>query len=93
MTPNVESNTLASLEDAISCTEAERTYKDRLKRWAIARFAPNKTLVIVDRFRSRSDADGYVQVLRQRYSAETFVVIVDKQGSSETALISSAPLN
>jgi hypothetical protein len=87
MLPNVESNTLASFSDAIADSESPKTYKDRLKRWAIARMMEEKQLTIVDRFRSRSDADGHLRVFQQRYPTATFVVIADHQDYN------AAPLN
>jgi hypothetical protein len=81
MTPNVESNTLASFEGAISYSEQEKTYRDRLKRWAISRLSKDGQLTIVSRFRSRSDADGHLRLLQHRYPNETFVVIVDQESA------------
>jgi hypothetical protein len=41
-------------------------YKDRLKPWAIARQCPNFQWIIIARYKSRSDADGHLLLLRQR---------------------------
>jgi hypothetical protein len=42
------------------------TYKDCLKPWAVARLLPNLQWAIVGRYRNRSDADGHLQLCRQR---------------------------
>ena len=52
-------------------------YRDRLNCWAIARLLPNLQRAIVARFRSRSDADGYLQFLRQHMPEADFVVLFD----------------
>jgi hypothetical protein len=54
-------------------------YKARLNGWAIARIAPNAERVIVARFRSRSDADGYMRHLRQETPNTAFEVVFDHQ--------------
>lgn len=58
-------------------------YKERLKSWAIVRIHPNKEQTIVDRFRSRSDADGRLQCLRQSLPDVSFLVVFDRQQASE----------
>jgi hypothetical protein len=55
------------------------TYKKRLNAWAIARSVSDMERVIVARFRSRSDADGYLRHLRQEIPNSTFEVVVDYQ--------------
>ncbi|MBM0741208.1 hypothetical protein JOY44_06170 [Phormidium sp. CLA17] len=72
MTSNAEINSLAPDLDA-------KSYKQRLNRWAIAQLMPNKQLVIVARYRSRSDADGHLLFFKQQSPEATFVVIVDKK--------------
>ncbi|MBD2449619.1 hypothetical protein H6G76_21100 [Nostoc sp. FACHB-152] len=54
-------------------------YKERLNGWAIARLQPNAEREIVARFRSRSDADGYMQRLSQMMPNASFVVVFDCQ--------------
>ncbi len=56
-----------------------KTYKKRLNAWAIARSIPDMERVIVARFRSRSDADGYLRHLRQEIPNSNFEVVVDYQ--------------
>ncbi|MEG4270777.1 MULTISPECIES: hypothetical protein [unclassified Microcoleus] len=51
------------------------TYKDRLHCWAIARLLPSEQWIIVARFRSRSDADGHFQFLRQTIPQVKFEVL------------------
>ncbi|HLP88558.1 MAG TPA: hypothetical protein VK184_08215 [Nostocaceae cyanobacterium] len=57
----------------------QSTYKQRLNPWAIARLLPNMQRVIVGRFRSRSDAEGYLRCLRQLIPVASFVVVFDCQ--------------
>ncbi|MBD2384127.1 hypothetical protein [Cylindrospermum sp. FACHB-282] len=52
-------------------------YKARLNGWAIARVVPNAERVIVARFRTRSDADGYMRHLRQETPNACFEVVFD----------------
>lgn len=52
-------------------------YKQRLNSWAIARIFPDTQMEIVARFRSRSDADGHLQRLRQLLPNACFVVVFD----------------
>ncbi|MBD2437679.1 hypothetical protein [Nostoc sp. FACHB-110] len=54
-------------------------YKERLNSWAIARLQPDAEREIVARFRSRSDADGYMQRLRQMMPNSSFMVVFDCQ--------------
>ena len=58
------------------------TYKDRLCCWAIARLLPTQQWIIVARFRSRSDADGHFQFLRQTIPHVKFEVLFDPSGES-----------
>lgn len=53
------------------------TYRERLAHWAVVRLLPNFQRVIVARFRSRSDADGYAMRLRQLMPTAEFVVLFD----------------
>lgn len=55
------------------------SYKNRLNAWTIARIVPNQEPVIVARFRSRSDADGYIQHLRQLVPDGCFEIFFDSQ--------------
>jgi hypothetical protein len=60
-------------------------YKARLNSWAIARLLPDTQREIVARFRSRSDAEGYMQRLNQIKSDASFQVVFDCQ--SQAAVI------
>lgn len=55
------------------------SYKNRLNGWAIARVLADKERVVVARFRSRSDADGYIQHLQQMVPAGSFEIFFDSQ--------------
>ncbi|QLE58776.1 hypothetical protein [Nostoc sp. TCL26-01] len=54
-------------------------YKQRLNSWAIARLLPDANREIIARFRSRSDADGYIQHLRQVIPNASFMIVFDCQ--------------
>jgi hypothetical protein len=54
-------------------------YKERLNSWAIARQLPNTQREIVARFRSRSDADGYMRHLPQEIPNASYLVVFDCQ--------------
>lgn len=74
---SVENVTLAGEDQSPIGRVAESDtvrYKARLYRWAIARIH-NHQQEIVARFRSRSDADGHLQLLRQRDRAGTLVIV------------------
>lgn len=58
-------------------TKLIMTYAERLNHWAVVRLLPNMQRVVVARFKSRSDADGYTQALQQLIPESTFVVIFD----------------
>ena len=53
------------------------TKKQCLKPWAVARQLPNLKWLIISRYRSRSDADGYLLLLRQRVPNLQFKVVFD----------------
>ena len=65
-------------------------YQARLYPWAIARLLPNMQRTIVGRFRSRSDADGHLQCLRQLIPHASFVVVFDLEPDIEPAADSPA---
>ncbi|WP_066377599.1 MULTISPECIES: hypothetical protein [unclassified Anabaena] len=56
-----------------------KNYKQRLNSWAIARLLPDAQREIIARFRSRSDADGYMQHLCQVTPNASFMVVFDCQ--------------
>ncbi|MFM5982395.1 MAG: hypothetical protein ACKO9I_18040 [Sphaerospermopsis kisseleviana] len=55
------------------------SYRNRLNSWAIARVIANQERIIIARFRSRSDADGYIQHLRQLIPDGSFEIFFDSQ--------------
>lgn len=65
-------------------------YRARLNPWVIVRLLPNMQRTIVGRFRSRSDADGHLQCLRQLIPHASFVVVFDLQPDIEPATVSPA---
>ncbi|BDA68255.1 hypothetical protein CAL7716_024210 [Calothrix sp. PCC 7716] len=54
-------------------------YKKRLNSWAIARMLPDMKREIVARFRSRSDADGHMQLLLRVTPDANFMLVFDCQ--------------
>lgn len=72
MPQNNEYNDLSSETQAIA-------YKERLNPWAITRLLPDMQRVTVARFRTRSDADGHLQRLRQLIPDANFTVVFDCQ--------------
>ncbi|MDM9382857.1 hypothetical protein QUB80_19370 [Chlorogloeopsis sp. ULAP01] len=54
-------------------------YKQRLNAWTIVRVLSDTQRVFVARFRSRSDADGHLQRLRQLSPDANFMVVFDFQ--------------
>ncbi|MBO3458736.1 hypothetical protein G7B40_016265 [Aetokthonos hydrillicola Thurmond2011] len=55
-------------------------YKSRLNSWAVARLLPDEVRPeIVTRFRSRSDAEGHLHLLRRLTPSDRFEVIFDCQ--------------
>ncbi len=53
------------------------TYQERLKLWVVVRLLPSLQWAIVGRYRSRSDADGHLQLLQQRVPNIKFKVVFD----------------
>ncbi len=53
------------------------TYRESLKHWIVVRLLPSLQWAIVGRYRSRSDADGHLQLLRQRVPKIEFKVVFD----------------
>lgn len=52
-------------------------YKDSLKPWAVVRQGKNLQWIIIARYKSRSDADGHLLLLRQRVPDIEFKVVFD----------------
>ncbi len=63
----------------IKSNQQSIAYRNRLNGWAIMRDDGNLQRAIVSRFRSRSDADGYAQHLRQLMPEIEFEVVFDCQ--------------
>lgn len=72
MPQNNEYNDLSSETQALP-------YKERLNPWAITRLLPDMQRVTVARFRTRSDADGHLQRLRQLIPDASLIVVFDCQ--------------
>ncbi|MEO8893547.1 MAG: hypothetical protein ABI417_18830 [Coleofasciculaceae cyanobacterium] len=52
-------------------------YKDSLKPWAVTHLGQNLQWIIIARYKSRSDADGHLLLLRQRVPDIEFKVVFD----------------
>jgi hypothetical protein len=52
-------------------------YKERLNSWAVTRLIPGTPQEIIARFRSRSNAEGYMQHISQLVPHASFMVIFD----------------
>ncbi len=50
-------------------------YKERLNAWVLVRLLPNMQRITVGQFRTRSDADGYLEILRRLIPNAKFVVM------------------
>ncbi|NET02208.1 MAG: hypothetical protein F6K62_23635 [Sphaerospermopsis sp. SIO1G2] len=53
------------------------SYRNRLNSWTIARVLASQERVIVARFRTKSDADGYIQHLQQLSPDTVFELFFD----------------
>ncbi|WP_416675470.1 hypothetical protein [Egbenema bharatensis] len=53
------------------------TYRERLNHWAVIRLLPNCQRVVIDRFRSWSDAEGHAQAMRRLVPDGEFIVVFD----------------
>ncbi|MEB3360179.1 MAG: hypothetical protein VKK04_25865 [Synechococcales bacterium] len=52
-------------------------YQERLKTWAIIRLLPDRKIV-VDRFRSLSDAEGHLKLLRQKMPDDKLTIVFER---------------
>jgi hypothetical protein len=50
-------------------------YRERLNPWVLVRLLPNMQRLTVGQFRTRSDADGHLQILRRLIPNAKFVVM------------------
>ena len=57
----------------------DNAYKKRLNGWVVARVVTEQEKVVVSRFRSRSDAEGYIQHIRQMIPNTVFELFFDSQ--------------
>lgn len=52
-------------------------YRDRLNRWLVVRWLPGMQRSIVASCYNRSDAEGYLQILRRLMPSDRFEIIFD----------------
>jgi hypothetical protein len=57
--------------------ESIMAYRERITPWVVVRLLPGMQRILVGRFRSRSDADGHLKVLRSQIPRAEFVVMFD----------------
>ncbi|MEW6491798.1 MAG: hypothetical protein AB1589_04505 [Cyanobacteriota bacterium] len=50
-------------------------YKERLNPWVLVRLLPNMQRITVGQFRTRSDADGHLEIIRRLIPNAKFVVM------------------
>lgn len=50
-------------------------YRERLNRWLIVRLLPNMQRITVAQFYNRSDAEGYMQIIRQLIPNARFAIV------------------
>ncbi|MBD2578654.1 hypothetical protein [Oscillatoria sp. FACHB-1406] len=55
-------------------------YRDCLNPWIIVRLLPNLQRIVVGRFRSWSDAEGHLKVLRRLIPMASMIVVFDPPG-------------
>ncbi len=60
-------------------------YKQRLNRWLVVRLLPNMQRITVAHFLRHSDADGYLQIIRQLIPNAQFVIVFNADINLETA--------
>ncbi|NET06249.1 MAG: hypothetical protein F6K16_16400 [Symploca sp. SIO2B6] len=63
-----------SQQDSTPATHAS-SYRERLYPWAIVSILPDMQRTTVSRFRSRSDAEGHLQCLRQLKPNDSFIMV------------------
>ncbi|MDY7014390.1 MAG: hypothetical protein SVX43_12470 [Cyanobacteriota bacterium] len=59
------------------------TYRERLHPWIIVRLLPNLQRIVVGRFRSWSDADGHLKILRQLIPTAAMIAVFDPPQASD----------
>ncbi|MEH1846638.1 MAG: hypothetical protein V7L25_16995 [Nostoc sp.] len=58
-------------------------YRDDLDRWLVVRLLANMQRVVLARFRTQSDADGYLRVIQRLIPDSKFLVVFDGNTKSE----------
>jgi hypothetical protein len=79
MPQNTDYKNSTSEDITIPAAREDNAYKKRLNGWAVARIVSEREKVIVSRFRSRSDAEGYIQHIRQMIPDTVFELFFDCQ--------------
>ena len=79
MPQNTDYKNITSENQTMPAVREDNPYKKRLNGWAVARVVTEQEKVIVSRFRSRSDAEGYIQHIRQMIPDTVFELFFDCQ--------------
>ncbi len=62
------------------------TYKNKLSPWCIIRPLPDMQTRFIARFRSRSDAEGHLQILRVNNPTASYDLIFDMMPESSDSI-------
>ncbi|MFN6219666.1 MAG: hypothetical protein ACK4WG_11305 [Aphanizomenon sp.] len=79
MPQNTDYKNTTSENQGMPTIREDNAYKKRLNGWVVARVVTEQEKVIVSRFRSRSDAEGYIQHIRQMIPNTVFELFFDSQ--------------
>ncbi len=66
-------------ENNSSSKSSTISYRDRLNPWTITRLLPNLERTVIARFRSRSNAEGHLQHMKQLFPKASFTLAFDSQ--------------
>ena len=79
MPQNTDYKNTTSENQGMPTIREDNAYKKRLNGWVVARVVTEQEKVVVSRFRSRSDAEGYIQHIRQMIHNTVFELFFDSQ--------------
>ena len=58
-------------------------YRENLNRWLVVRLLANMQRVVVARFRTQSDVDGYLLIIKRLIPDGKFLLVFDGNTKSE----------
>ena len=79
MPQNTDYKNTTSENQGMPTIREDNAYKKRLNGWVVARVVTEQEKVVVSRFGSRSDAEGYIQHIRQMIPNTVFELFFDSQ--------------